>query len=475
MSVNSVLFIQKSKIIPSSWIELLVDNSIHFKVINNSSDLSKIGNNPDVVVIDISHYLSDKFDTISWIKGLFPDSEIIILTSVEYISKAVDSIVYDGAYLYLPLPVSAEILVEVIKKAIRKNKEKSDLISYESDYFEKSLNSSKSMEKILMTVKKIAPTEASILVTGESGTGKEVLSKFIHSTSKRSKENFIAINAGAIPENLIESELFGHVKGAFTSAERDKKGLIEEADKGTLFLDEIGELPLNMQVKLLRFLQEKTFRRVGDTEERYSNVRIISATNRDLKKMISEGTFREDLYYRLNVFHINIPPLRERKESILNLINNFLIKYNAIYSKNVTVIEQGALLALAKYNFPGNIRELENMLEHAVVLADSNSIGLYDFPEELVNSVPIYYSPTKYITDERDKEEFVEDSLSNDDFLVLEDKKDIKEINVKTLKQLENEYINDILNLCNGNHTEAAKKLDISRATLWRKLKEKEQ
>jgi len=462
MAGNSVVFFQKDITIPTKWIDLFVSNDIYFKVVTTSSGLSNI-ESPDVVILDISHHIDDKFDTISWIKNLFSDTEIILLTPIEHISEAVETVVSRGAFLYLPKPVKAEILIEVVKKAIKSHKKNSELISYEDDYFEKSLNSSKSMDKILKTIKKIAPTDASILVTGESGTGKEVLSKFIHSRSGRRDENFIAVNSGAIPENLLESELFGHNKGSFTGADKDKKGLIEVADNGTLFLDEIGELPLNMQVKLLRFLQEKTFRRVGDTAERYSNVRIISATNKNLKKMVESGKFREDLYYRLNVFNIELLPLRERKESIPSLINNFLIKYNTQYNKNISIVEQSAMMALANYNFPGNIRELENIIEHSIVLSNNNSISLSNFPQDILNS----YSDVglrKLITDTRS---------TIDEFEELNQEK-LENIKLKSLKEIEIEYIYKILDLCENNHTKTSKILGISRATLWRKLKENE-
>jgi transcriptional regulator with PAS, ATPase and Fis domain len=254
------------------------------------------------------------------------------------------------------------------------------------------------------------------------------------------------MNCGAIPDTLFESEMFGHKKGSFTGADRDKPGIVEEAHMGTLFLDEVGELSLSAQVKLLRFLQEKEFRRVGETTNRTVDVRIIAATNKDLNKLMKEGKFREDLFYRLNVFFLYMPPLRERKETIPNLIRLFVHRFNQLQDKHVNSISKAAEALLANYDFPGNIRELENLIEHAVVLADTNEITEFDLPEFMMRNRLLLSGPVPDCGD-----------------LPTE---------IITLAEMEEKHIKSALELTNYNYSDASKKLGISRSTLWRKIKE---
>ncbi|MCX7726484.1 MAG: sigma 54-interacting transcriptional regulator, partial [Chitinispirillaceae bacterium] len=298
---------------------------------------------------------------------------------------------------------------------------------------------------------KIAPTNSNVLIGGESGTGKEFFAKIIHRMSNRHQGRFVAMNCGAIPDTLFESELFGYKKGAFTGADRDKSGLVEEAHMGTLFLDEVGELSLSAQVKLLRFLQEREFRRVGETITRTVDVRVIAATNKYLPSLIQKGVFREDLYFRLNVFYIHLPPLRERRETIPNLIKLFVHKNNQIFNKNINSISKGAEIILANYHYPGNIRELENIIEHAVVMAEGNEITERDLPEFVLQSRLLLPQPS-------DPKGEQQQLLSSP---VLE-----------SLADVEREHIITILRLTNYNYTEASKRLGISRSTLWRKIKE---
>jgi transcriptional regulator with PAS, ATPase and Fis domain len=262
----------------------------------------------------------------------------------------------------------------------------------------------------------------------------------------------VAVNCGAIPETLVESELFGSRKGSYTGSVADRKGLFEMADKGTLFLDEIGELSLATQVKLLRFLQEKEIRRVGDNENKYVDVRVIAATNKDLHKAIANGTFREDLYYRLSIFHLTLPPLRDRRSSIPGLIRTFVKKYAAANKKQISGMAKSAEAVLMNYDYPGNIRQLENIIEHAVALCEGENIVLEDLPEYLVKSQggPVLYALPK-------AEEAAPDMNPN---------------SLMTLAELEKNYIRKALDICHKNHTEAARRLGISRSTLWRKLKE---
>jgi two-component system response regulator AtoC len=280
-----------------------------------------------------------------------------------------------------------------------------------------------------------------VLITGESGTGKELVARALHYNSERAQNPFVPVNCGAIPENLLESELFGHVKGAFTDAIRTKKGLFEEADGGTLFLDEIGELPGPLQVKLLRVLQEGEIRRIGESRSITVDVRIVVATVKDLTKEVNDGRFREDLFYRLNVLPIHIPPLRERKEDIPLLIHHFINKFN----KNVAGIDHPALEALMNHKWYGNVRELENTIERAIVLTDQDNIELENLPIEI----------------QEFKEEFQLEPLPDEEYSIK-----------KASKTLEINLIKKALRKTKGNHTHAAKLLEISHRALLYKIKE---
>ncbi len=300
------------------------------------------------------------------------------------------------------------------------------------------------IQRIFRFVSKIAPTESAVLLTGESGTGKELLARSIHFQSRRAHQPILAINCGALPENLLESELFGHVRGAFTGATTDKKGLFEQADGGTLFLDEVGELQSPSQVKLLRALQDGEIRRVGSNSAVRVDVRIISATNRDLRKAMQEGAFREDLYYRLNVFQIEIPPLRDRREDIPLLASYFLDRYARKMRKSVAGFSEEAQYLLMRYSYPGNVRELENAVQRAVALAEDDVIHPEDLPPPLRQR-------------ENPRIEGPRDAVEIPDGLTLED--------------VESIYIQRTLEKSGGNASAAARRLGISRSTLWRKLK----
>ena len=296
----------------------------------------------------------------------------------------------------------------------------------------KIITKSPKFSKVLDRIKSVADMNVNLLITGESGTGKSLIAKYIHILSSRRDKPFVKINCGAIPENLLEAELFGYVKGAFTGAVRDKAGKVELADGGTLFLDEVGELPLHLQVKLLNLIQEKEFERIGDLKPRKVDVRIIAATNRDLRYMVERGEFRKDLYYRLNVVSVHLPPLRERKEDIPYLVSFFLKKFSRLHKRSIKGFSPEAMKLLLEYDYPGNIRELENIVESAVVVARGTIVKEEDLPEELKLKKP----------KRRDEK--------------LNEIDRIKEALVKA----------------GGNRTLAAKLLGIHRTTLWRKLKE---
>jgi two-component system response regulator PilR (NtrC family) len=326
----------------------------------------------------------DGIEFLKRIKEVSPETLSILITAYASGETALSAL-REGAYDYLEKDFDIEDLKGIIRSALAKKgfrKDDVDFIKSMEDAvsFGPMIGKSKEMVKIYSIIKKVAATPANILILGESGTGKELVAKAIHENSPRKNMPFVVINCGGVPENLLESELFGYVKGAFTGAYTDKPGLFEVARGGTIFLDEIGELPPFLQVKLLRIVQEKTFRRVGGSDDIKVDTRIISATNQDPEKKLKDGSFREDLYYRLNVIPINLPPLRERKEDIPILTKHFIEKYSREFGKEVKNISAYAMELLMEYPFPGNIRELENIIERSIALETSNIV----LPENLV-------------------------------------------------------------------------------------------
>ena len=335
-------------------------------------------NQIDVVVSDVRLPGMDGLSFLERIKEEFPETEVIVITAFSSVSDAVQAI-KRGAFHYVTKPFDPEVLINLIDKAcqlsrLKKVPKKEGEIVY----------ASREMEEILKKASLFARAEAPVLILGESGVGKELVARFIHKESGR-KGKFVAVNCSAIPKDLFESELFGHEKGAFTGAVKTKKGLFEEANGGTLFLDEIGDLPLPLQPKLLRVLQEGKVRRVGATTEISVDVKIITATNQNLKKLVEEGKFREDLYYRLNVLTLKIPPLRERPEDILELTGFFVKKYSEKYGKKVEITPE-ALQKLLNYPFPGNVRELENII-HRLVIFSTGKITEKDLKELLEDEI----------------------------------------------------------------------------------------
>lgn len=341
---------------------------------------------PDIVLTDLRMPEMSGLDILDKVKELNPGIPVIIVTAYGDIPTAVES-VKRGAFDFITKPFSSEGLGIVLDRALKyKNltdenrKLREQLrIRYDFDIVGKSA----AMQEVIKVINRVATTDANILLTGESGTGKEMVARVIHSKSQRSEKPFIPVDCAALPENLLESELFGYEKGAFTGATSIKRGLLEAAHEGTLFLDEIGDMPYILQAKLLRTLQERVVRRLGSNKFLPIDIRIISATNRDLKKAVQEGAFREDLYYRLNVIHINIPPLRERNEDIPLLAIHFLKRFNSLHRKDVTSISPEAMSALEDYPWLGNVRELQNVIERAVIMRDKGMVELEDLPENL--------------------------------------------------------------------------------------------
>ncbi|GAB7027368.1 sigma-54-dependent transcriptional regulator [Geotalea toluenoxydans] len=338
---------------------------------------------PDLVITDMKMSGMDGLMVLKSIKERSPETLVIIITAFGTVNIAVEAM-KAGAYDYITKPFNRDELKLIVLKALQfnglaeENKRLKSQLSDKTD-FRTIIGNSKEMEKVFDVIRKVADTEAAILITGESGTGKELVARSIHANSSRREAPFIAINCAAIPRDLLESELFGHVKGAFTGALRDKTGKFQLADGGTLFLDEVGELPLELQPKLLRALQEKEIEPVGGTKVQKIDVRVVSATNVNIDKAIANGSFREDLYYRLAVIPVHLPSLRERRKDIPLLIKYFCGKHG---SENVT-LENSALEALVMHSWPGNVRELENTIERLLIMRNGDMISVDDLPDKL--------------------------------------------------------------------------------------------
>src|SRR4030081_3927484 len=334
----------------------------------------------DVIVTDIKMPKIDGIEVLRHAHRISPDSAVILITAVDDYEAAVEAVKAGGATDYIR---KSPGLVDEIKLAINRALEKMNLsrqnFAFKRDAATRNsldniVGVSPAMEKLKHTIRTVASTQSTILIYGESGTGKDLVARAFHVFSPRAPEPFVSINCGAFPETLLESELFGYVKGAFTGANQNRRGLFEVANQGTIFLDEISEMTLTMQVKLLRVLQERCVRPVGGTDEIAIDVRVIAATNRDLDRQVAENTFREDLYYRLNVIPVNVPPLRERREDIPLLVNHFLKKYAAAAGRSILRVNAQSLEALAGYEWPGNVRQLENTIERAVALETGDEL-----------------------------------------------------------------------------------------------------
>src|SRR3989338_850911 len=345
----------------------------------------------DIVILDVDMPRLNGLGTLKQIKEFDPGIIVLMLTAHATVEVAVQA-VRDGAYNFLSKPISSEDLIQLIDKSINAHTLISTLAVSSPVFVDegrKIIGNTSQMQKVFNVIHKLAKVDTPVLIRGASGTGKELVAKAVHFNSARKDEKFMAINCSAIPENLFESELFGHEKGSFTGANERKIGKFQFAEGGTLFLDEIGDMPQLMQVKILRVLQEKLFTPVGSNREITSNVRIIAATNRPLEEMMKDGRFREDLFYRLNVVPIFLPQLADRKDDLEVLINIFVKKFNQVHNKKMSGVTKDALSVLKKYSWPGNIRELENVIEHAFVLESENRIGLSSLPEAVLEAVGV--------------------------------------------------------------------------------------
>lgn len=368
---------------------MLTDEGYTVYTANNGGDALKLvaQDPPDAAMLDIRMPGMDGLEILSRIKEESPETAVIMMTAFGTVETAVQAM-KRGAYEYITKPFNNDEVLHIVGNAIER-KRLLDRTRYLAKQLEEQqgveglIGDSYPMQKLFTLVKKAAPTDSTILILGESGTGKELVARAIHNLSERKEEKFLAINCGALPRELIESELFGYEKGAFSGAHQRKIGLFESADGGTLFLDEIGDLPMELQVKLLRALEQREIRRIGSVTDKAVDVRVIAATNRDLKENVQAGAFREDLYYRLSIVDIPLPPLRDRNEDIPQLADHFISRFNQKMNRSVEGIEPEALKRLMNYSWPGNVRELENLIQRCMVLRESGVISIEDLPETL--------------------------------------------------------------------------------------------
>lgn len=408
--------------------------------------------NIDIVLLDLRLGNQSGIDFLEPMLQINPQVRIIMMTAYGTIETSLLAM-KRGAYAYIEKPLNMEELKILVDKSVEfmsLSKRIQDLQDelQEKYSYQGIIGKSKIIEDLYCLIKKVKDIDSTVLISGESGTGKELVAKTIHYSGNRQKEPFIDVNCAAIPAELLESELFGHVKGAFTGATQDKMGKLAAADKGTIFLDEIGEMPLSLQSKLLRVLQEKEVIPLGSTEKVKIHARILSATNRDLRKEVAEGRFREDLYYRLNVIPIHIPPLRERREDIPYLIHYFIEKYAKEMDKEMKGAEPTAMKVLMNYPYPGNVRELSNIIERAVALSVGLKLKVSDLPQEIIEK-------TNNLKDQNDK--------SSDDEVIS--------ISFgETLKEIEKKVILFTLEKLNGHRKKTADVLGISERGLREKL-----
>ncbi|MEI6575838.1 MAG: sigma-54 dependent transcriptional regulator [Bacteroidota bacterium] len=433
----SILIVDDEESVRDSLYNWFIEDGYRVECAENAKKALQILESADfdIILADIKMPGMDGLEMLKRIKTLKSSAIVIVMTAFATVDTAVQAL-KDGAFDYVTKPFDPDDLSHLIRNATKQiilTEEnevlKEKVVSLEN--LEDLIGKSNAMEKVLQEVQSVAQSNSSVIITGESGTGKELIAKVIHSNSPRKFFPFVIVHCGALTESLLESELFGHEKGAFTGAMYNRKGRFEMADSGTIFLDEISTISTKMQIELLRVLQSKTFVRVGGNKEISSDFRVICATNKDLKSMVDEGSFREDLYYRLNVVNIQIPPLRERVDDIPLLVEYFIKKYCAAMNKPLVTIDASALQRIQELKFPGNIRELENMIERAIVIGNGKKITLKDLPLE----------------------------------------KEIKGSSLESLDDLEKNHIGLILQKYNWNISRSAKALSVDRVTLYNKIK----
>lgn len=400
---------------------------------------------PDVILTDINLPDINGIEVCKEVTRRWPELPVIMMTAFGSMETAIDGI-RAGAYDFIPKPLDMEILAIALQRAVDhyrlKNKVKVLQDAYEKIHnFSGLLGESQVMMDLFSRLERIADTETSVLILGESGSGKELTARALHANSRRRDMPFVAINCSALPENLLESELFGHVKGAFTDARQNRKGLLQTADRGTLFLDEIADLPMSLQPKLLRALEERTFRPVGSNEELGFDVRVIAATNTNLEQAMQQGRFREDLYYRLNVIRLDIPPLKQRGTDILLLARKFIDTFARRMDKRVDGLTETTAKRLLQYSWPGNVRELRNAIEHGVAMTLFDKLVPEDLPAN------------------------IQESMANNLLFDINNPSDLI-----SLEEMGLRYISHVLDITNGNQSVAAQILKVDRKTIYRKL-----
>jgi DNA-binding NtrC family response regulator len=433
----SILIVDDEESVRDSLYNWFRDDGYNVECAENAKKALSLLNEKeyDIVLADIKMPGMDGMEMHRRIKALPHVPIVIIMTAFASVDTAVQAL-KEGAFDYVTKPFDPDDLSHLIRNAATQaalkaeNKNLKEHVTSLVDV-EDIVGNSEPLKKVLMEVEKVAPSDSSVIITGESGTGKELVARAIHSNSPRKYFPMISVHCGALSESLLESELFGHEKGAFTGAAFNRKGRFEMADGGTIFLDEIGTISPKMQVELLRVLESKTFVRVGGNKEITSDFRVICATNRDLKEMVNHGTFREDLYYRLNVVNIRIPPLRERPDDIPVLVNHFIKKYCTSMSRDMISIDPAAMKLLESFDYPGNVRELENMIERAIVVGNGKVIRQKDLPmgREMISS------------------------------------------SIESLEELEKKHVSKILEKYSWNISRSAKALNVDRATLYNKIR----
>jgi DNA-binding NtrC family response regulator len=375
-----ILIVDDEEIVIKSCLRILAGDEFQVESVQDGREaLKKIEENPyDVVILDIMMPTIDGLEVLRRVKETHPNVDVIMITGLSQVDTAVQAMKL-GAFDYISKPFEPDELKLVVFRALERRRLLQENFTLRSEVsskyrFENIIGLSPQMQAVYRLIAQCAPTSSTVLITGESGTGKELIARAIHYNSLRKDKPFVAVDCNALSENLLESELFGHVKGAFTSAVVNKKGMFEVAGSGTLFLDEIGNISMSIQAKLLRVLQEREFRAVGDTRTQTANFRLVTATNKDLKAMVAAGTFRDDLYYRVNIFPVHAPALRERKGDIPALAYHFLKVFGAELGKKITDISEGALSTLTNYGWPGNVRELENVVYRAAILTGNSVV-----------------------------------------------------------------------------------------------------
>ncbi|ACV61859.1 two component, sigma54 specific, transcriptional regulator, Fis family [Desulfofarcimen acetoxidans DSM 771] len=455
--MSKVLIVDDEEGVCEMLKDVLEDEGFEITLAYNAKDALKIMETefPDTVLLDIRLPDADGIEVMDKLKQMGIEVPVILMTAFGTTEIAIQAM-KQGAHDYLNKPLNLDELVLAVQKSIKMQRLVSEVailreeLDQETDSVDSFIGQSRHMQDVFKTIGKVVDSDITVLIQGESGTGKEVVARTIHSNSRRSSRPFIKINCATIPEQLMESELFGHEKGSFTGAVSQKAGKFEIAHNGIVFLDEIGELPLHTQAKLLRVLQEKEFERVGGTKSIEVDVRILAATNRNLEDMVQEGKFREDLYYRLNVVNVKLPPLRERKEDISLLINYFVKKFARKYNKNISGISQEAMIFAEKYAWPGNVREIKNVCEQAVVMARNSVLMLDDMP--LIGN----------------GNGFLEFKNNAKISLDTNDKRSLKDI----VAEVEKQVILKSLNENNWNRQNTAKALGLNRRSLYAKMKE---